>query len=82
VAPVTVLAEARFQKTMEGKSRATTTSALVMAENVVGIVVTLGFGFLADWVGILPSYGWAGLALAPFVLWVILRQRRGFRATD
>lgn len=82
VAPVTVLAEARFQKTMEGKSRATTTSALVMAENVVGIVVTLGFGFLANWVGILPAYGWAGLALAPFVLWVIWRQGRGFRATD
>lgn len=82
VAPVTVLAEARFQRIMEGKSRATTTSALVMAENVVGIVATLGFGFLADWLGILPSYGWAGLVMAPFVLWVILRQRRGFRATD
>lgn len=82
VAPVTVLAEARFQRIMEGKSRATTTSALVMAENVVGIAVTLGFGFLADWVGILPSYGWAGLIMVPFVLWVVVRQRRGFRATD
>ncbi|MCR6637188.1 MFS transporter [Devosia sp.] len=82
VAPVTVLAEARFQKIMEGKSRATTTSALVMAENVVGIVATLVFGFLADWVGILPAYGWAGLVMAPFVFWVIARQRRGFRATD
>jgi MFS family permease len=82
VSPVAVLAEARFQRTMEGKSRATTTSALVMAENVVGIVATLGFGFLADWVGILPSYGWAGLVMVPFVLWVILRQRRGLRATD
>lgn len=82
VAPVTVLAEARFQRTMEGKSRATTTSALVMAENVVGIVATLGFGFLADWVGILPAYGWAGLVMAPFVLWVIIRQKRGYKATD
>ncbi|HWV20182.1 MAG TPA: MFS transporter, partial [Devosia sp.] len=82
VAPVTVLAEARFQKTMEGKSRATTTSTLVMAENVVGIVATLGFGFLADWIGILPAYGWAGLVMAPFALWVLMRQRRGLRATD
>lgn len=82
VAPVTVLAEARFQKIMEGKSRATTTSALVMAENVAGIAVTLGFGFLADWIGILPAYGWAGLVMAPFAVWVIMGQRRGLRATD
>lgn len=82
VAPVTVLAEARFQKSMEGRSRATTTSALVMAENVVGIVATLGFGFLAEWVGILPAYGWAGLVMVPFAFWVITGQRRGLRATD
>lgn len=82
VAPVTVMAEARFQKSMEGRSRATTTSALVMAENVVGIVVTLGFGFLAEWVGILPAYGWAGLVMVPFAFWVITGQRRGLRATD
>ena len=82
VAPLGVLAEARFQRLMEGKSRATTTSALVMAENVVGIVVTLAVGFLADWIGILPAYGWAGLLMAPFALWVIAGQRRGLRATD
>lgn len=82
IAPVTVLAEARFQKSMEGRSRATTTSALVMAENVVGIAATLGFGFLAEWVGILPAYGWAGLVMIPFALWVIAGQRRGLRATD
>lgn len=82
VAPLGVLAEARFQRLMEGKSRATTTSALVMAENVVGIVVTLAVGFLADWIGILPAYGWAGLLMVPFALWVIAGQRRGLRATD
>lgn len=82
VAPVTVLAEARFQRVMEGKSRATTTSALVMAENVVGIVATLAFGFLAEWVGILPAYGWAGLAMLPLAMWVIWRQRRGVRAIN
>lgn len=82
VAPVTVLAEARFQRVMEGKSRATTTSALVMAENVVGIGATLAFGFLAEWIGILPAYGWAGLVMVPLALWVILRQRTGVRATN
>ena len=82
MAPLNVLAEARFQRVMEGKSRATTTSALVMAENVSGIVGTLAFGVLADRVGILPAYGWAGLVMAPLALWVIHGQRQGRRATD
>lgn len=82
VAPLGVLAEARFHRVMEGRSRATTTSALVMAENVAGIALTLAFGFLADEVGILPAYGWAGLAMAPLALWVIRGQCRGLRASD
>jgi predicted MFS family arabinose efflux permease len=82
VAPVTVLAEARFQRIMEGRSRATTTSALVMAENLVGVVLTLAFGFLADRLGILPAYAWAGLCMVPLALWVVFNQRRGLRATD
>jgi predicted MFS family arabinose efflux permease len=82
MAPLNVLAEARFHRVMEGRSRATTTSALVMAENVSGIVGTLAFGFLADRIGILPAYGWAGLVMVPLALWVIYGQRRGRRATD
>jgi MFS family permease len=82
VAPVTVLAESRFHRIMEGRSRATTVSALVMAENVVGAILTLAFGLLADWLGILPAYGWAGLAMLPLALWVIAGQRAGLRATD
>lgn len=82
VAPVTVLAESRFHRVMEGRSRATTVSALVMAENVVGALLTLAFGLLADWLGILPAYGWAGLAMLPLALWVIVGQRAGLRATD
>ncbi|WP_375597317.1 MFS transporter [Devosia sp. Naph2] len=82
MAPLGVLAEARFHRVMEGTSRATTTSALVMAENVSGIIGTLAFGFLAERVGILPAYGWAGLAMAPLALWVALGQRRGLRAID
>jgi MFS family permease len=82
VAPLGTLAEARFQRIMEGRSRATTTSALVMAENLFGIVLTLLFGILAQTLGILPAYGWAGLCMVPLALWVVLMQRRGLRATD
>jgi hypothetical protein len=82
VAPVAVLAEARFHRVMDGRSRATTTSALVMAENIVGIGATLAFGFLADRLGILPAYGWAGLMMVPVALWVVAGQRRGMRAID
>lgn len=80
IAPVNVLAHARFQQVMEGGSRATTTSALVVMQNVTGILVTLGFGFLADAVGILPAYGWAGLLMVPIAAWVFWRQRQGLSA--
>ena len=82
MAPLSVLAEARFHRVMEGRSRATTTSALVMAENVSGILGTLAFGFLAEHLGILPAYGWAGLVMVPLAIWVVLGQRSGLRATD
>ena len=82
VVPAMVLSEARFQRLMGGRSRATTTSALSVAQNVTGIAVTFGFGLLAEWVGILPAYGWAGLVMVPVALWVWLAQRRGLRALD
>lgn len=82
IAPVTVLAEARFHRIMDGRSRATTTSALVVAQNVVGIVATLAFGFLADALGVLPAYGWAGAFMLPVAAWVYWGQRRGLHATD
>ena len=82
VVPAMVLSEARFQRLMEGRSRATTTSALSVAQNISGILVTFGFGLLAEWVGILPAYGWAGLVMVPVALWVWLAQRRGMRALD
>lgn len=82
VVPAMVLSEARFQRLMEGRSRATTTSALSVAQNITGILVTFGFGLLAEWVGILPAYGWAGLVMVPVALWVWLAQRRGMRALD
>lgn len=82
IAPVAVLAEARFHRIMDGRSRATTTSALIMAENIAGILATLSFGLLADRLGILPAYGWAGLLMIPVALWVVVGQRRGLHAID
>lgn len=82
IAPVAVLAEARFHRVMDGKSRATTTSALIVAQNIAGIAATLLFGFMADWLGILPAYGWAGLVMVPVALWVVVGHRRGMRAID
>lgn len=82
IAPVTVLAEARFNRIMDGGSRATTISTLVVAQNVVGIGATLLFGFVADWLGILPAYGWVGLAMVPIAAWVWLGQRQGVYAID
>jgi MFS family permease len=82
IAPVSVLAEARFHRIMDGTSRATTTSALVVAQNIAGIIATLLFGFLADWLGILPAYGWAGLVMLPVAAWVWFGQRSGMRAID
>ena len=80
VVPATILSEARFQAIMEGRSRATTTSVLVVAQNVIGLAVTLVFGLAADWLGVLPAYGWAGLCMLPIALWVYLAQRSGVRA--
>ncbi len=82
VVPATVLSEARFQRLMEGRSRATTTSALVVAQNLTGILITLGFGMLAEFVGILPAYGWAGLAMLPVAAWIYVQHRSGMRAID
>lgn len=81
VAPAYVLAEAKFQQEMEGRSRATTTSALVVAQNVTGIALTLALGWLADLIGILPAYGWAGVYLLVFGVWALWRRRGGFSAT-
>lgn len=82
VVPATVLSEARFQRLIEGRSRATTTSALAMAQNVTGILITFGFGLLAEYVGILPAYGWAGLLMLPVAAWVWQAQRSGVQALD
>jgi MFS family permease len=80
VVPAAVLAEARFQQLMQGRSRATTTSALVVAQNVSGVVLTLAFGALAEFVGILPAFGWAGFTMLPVAAWVFWHQRQGLSA--
>lgn len=77
VVPAAVLAEARFQALMDGGSRATTTSMLVVLQNVFGIAVTLMFGWLADLVGVGPAYAWMGLTMIPLALWAWRKQRQG-----
>ena len=62
---------------MAGGSRATTTSMLVVAQNIFGIAVTLTFGWLADVVGIGTAYAWMGLAMIPLALWTWRTQQRG-----
>jgi MFS family permease len=81
IAPAAVLAEAKYQQVMDGRSRATATSALVVAQNITGIAVILVIGFLADAIGILPTYGWAGIYLLLFGLWSLWQKRRGYAAT-
>jgi MFS family permease len=77
VVPATVLAHARFQHILEGRSRATATSALEVAQNVTGIAVTLAFGVLAEFIGVLPAYGWAGFIMLPVAIWAWAMQPSG-----
>ena len=77
--PPAVLAEARFQQVIEGRARATATSALYFAQNLMALAIALGFGALAELVGIRPAYAYAGLVLLPIALWVFVAQRRGQR---
>ncbi len=82
VVPVAVLAEARFQALMDGGSRATTTSMLVVLQNIFGIAVTLLFGGLADYVGVGPAYAWMGMTMVPFALWTWRQQQLGISVID
>lgn len=78
--PPLILSEARFQHLIESRARATTTSMLEFVQNITALLLALGFGMLANGVGILPAYGWAGLLLLPISAWVWWRQRCGVRA--
>ena len=78
--PPLILAEARFQQLIETRARATTTSMLEFVQNVTGLTLALVFGWLANAIGILPAYGWAGIVLLPIAGWVWWRQRGGMSA--
>ena len=77
--PPAVLAEARFQQVIAGRARATATSALYFVQNVMALAIAIGFGALAEAVGIRPAYAYAGLVLLPVAFWVFIAQRRGQR---
>lgn len=51
-APVFVLSEAKFQQVMEGRSRATTTSAVYVVLELASILIILGFGAAAALAGV------------------------------
>lgn len=80
VIPATILAESRFQQVIDGQSRATTTSILNLFQNVMGLSIGLAFGWLADWIGLLPTYGTFGFILLPIAIWIWWMIRRGHKA--
>ena len=81
IAPLQVLADAKFQKTMEGKSRATTTSALNLCIEAAAILYMLTFGFLIDILDVLPAYQIVGCYLMVFAIWVYWQGHKGFTVT-
>ncbi len=81
IAPLQVLADAKFQKTMEGKSRATTTSTLNLFIEIAGIAFMLILGFLIEIFDVLAAYQLTGIYLCIFALWVYWRFQKGFSIT-
>lgn len=80
--PVDVLARAEFQKSMGGKSRATTTSALNLFIEAVALVLLLIVGLLIEIMGIARAYQIGGVYLLLFGAWSFLEYRRGVSVTS
>lgn len=81
-APAEVLAEADFQKAMEGQSRATTTSGLNVGIELVAVVMLAVMGWLIERVGVLSAYQIGGAYLLLFAVWFWCRGRQGLVPTD
>lgn len=79
IVPARIMAEARFQQILKGDSRATTTSLFYFFENIMGLSIGVTFGFIADWIGLLPTYGYFGAFLLPISAWVWWMIKRGHR---
>lgn len=76
-APVRILGEAKFQRLLEGSSRATTISALYFFHCIASVAMCLAIGLAASHIGIVAAYGWCGAYLCAVALWGWWRDRRG-----
>lgn len=76
-APVRILGEAKFQRLLEGGSRATTVSALYFFHCLASVAMCLAIGFVASQLGVVAAYGWCGAYLIGIALWGWWRDRRG-----
>lgn len=76
-APVRILGEAKFQRILEGHSRATTVSALYFFHCVASIAMCIAIGGAASSIGIVATYGWCGAYLCAIALWGWWRDRKG-----
>lgn len=80
VIPAAILSEARFQQVIDDQSRATTTSILYLFQNISGLAIGLAFGWLADQIGLLSTYGAFGWVLLPMAVWIWWMIRKGHKA--
>lgn len=76
-APVRILGEAKFQRLLEGSSRATTVSALYFFHCLASVAMCLAIGFVASQLGVVAAYGWCGAYLCAIALWGWWRDRHG-----
>ncbi|NNC73098.1 MAG: hypothetical protein HKN78_09530 [Sphingomonadaceae bacterium] len=76
-APVRILGEAKFQRLLQGASRATTISALYFFHCIASIAMCLAIGAVASQFGVVTAYGWCGAYLCAIALWGWWRDRKG-----
>ncbi len=80
--PVEVIGRAKFQKAMEGTSRATTTSVLSLGIEVLSAVLLLAVGVLIEAAGVFTAFQVGGVCLVLVGTWAFWRDRRGQTLSD
>lgn len=79
ITPALILSEARFQQVIDGQSRATSTSILYLFQNITGLTIAIGFGWVAKQTDLLTAYGLAGLLLLPISAWIWWMMKSGHK---
>jgi len=74
VAPMEVVIDGRMQRCMSGESRATTTSFVGLFCTVVGLPLSLLFGYLSKTHGLGAGYMFFGVVMLAFSVWVARRS--------